>query len=760
MTQIVINGEHCFDLQQLKRYLKNRLSIDSNIRLELLELGRGRHISQWLREQGEVYLADMIDKINCTDSEYLEQLCEIITGTRNGRVERVPCDKVLQIENVSYDWKGHDVVVSLSLKILSVVNENYEIKAISEWGESSVLINTWNYSEDTSIKKEITLHECADINLEKIVVTLEGIEIKRLKIEDFAFNDNCVNRKSAIKCKLKDDSENVEFVPFEQNEISQTFGHETLKKIIARVKVDGMYRFVDYNGDICTPDLCERVENDYYSCGFNFSNFYKKRKDYFYISSDGVKELGDYDDGIVLNERLIAVKDDEVWKILDKEGNVIPLPCQVRRIYGMNNQGSVFCKVISPKTFFRSSTTYFAFVNIHSGTIVKFKYDIYSYDSETDEIGNGHLIMSPYVSLVLIHACDKKTDFWCCFKTSVHKFDDFLFWDKCHILSDEYVCFRDGDIFDISKWEILHYISREPKFDYSGDLVFNKYGLGEGLFNIKTGNYISDEEFCYSFDNFYVTSKNGYCYLYGKDDDKALENAFEYMLPIKNDNGLYAFLKNDNRLIFINLSDEKNRVRKVISSSLPHKLDKGDRFIYTVNDSVINVCLLREKGEIYSYCLNCNGVVIAKDESGSNSLFAFDENTVHRLVNGDTIEICKKYGSVFLTLLLPLKCQVAIPCNDGYYLLSSDSSLYSCKNEILIKIGSINKRYKNKSICFTDDKQRYYETSKGIIKSDGGLLISENRLANYTSIRFFMNDDIIRDIRCSSDEICYGLELI
>ena len=165
-----------------------------------------------------------------------------------------------------------------------------------------------------------------------------------VNIEELVFNDNCVSRKSVIVRTIKENFENIGFVPFEEWEEGGNIGEEKTSgrgleneyQIIAKVRVDGMFRFVNNNGDIYTPDLCERVENEYYTCGFNFSNFYKKGEDYFYISSDGVKELGNYNEGVVLNETVIAVKD-KIWQILDKDGNVIPLPGQVDRIYGMNS---------------------------------------------------------------------------------------------------------------------------------------------------------------------------------------------------------------------------------------------------------------------------------------------------------------------------------------------------------------------------------------------------------------------------------------
>ena len=82
MTILYINNEHCTSIAQLKGYFAEPLSTNSPIFYDLLECGRYGDIAQWLREVGEVSMANRVESINSalSDSEYINQLGEAITG--------------------------------------------------------------------------------------------------------------------------------------------------------------------------------------------------------------------------------------------------------------------------------------------------------------------------------------------------------------------------------------------------------------------------------------------------------------------------------------------------------------------------------------------------------------------------------------------------------------------------------------------------------------------------------------------------------
>lgn len=85
MTILYINDEICHSLQQLKGYFNQTLTVESIVGYGLLEMGRAGDIAQWLREIDEAEIAnhvEMIDK-NLTDSEYIKNLAEVITGQKN-----------------------------------------------------------------------------------------------------------------------------------------------------------------------------------------------------------------------------------------------------------------------------------------------------------------------------------------------------------------------------------------------------------------------------------------------------------------------------------------------------------------------------------------------------------------------------------------------------------------------------------------------------------------------------------------------------
>lgn len=63
MTILYINNEHCFSVEQLKKYFKTAMNNDSLIRMELLEYGRVGDLVNWLREKGETELAKAVDNL-------------------------------------------------------------------------------------------------------------------------------------------------------------------------------------------------------------------------------------------------------------------------------------------------------------------------------------------------------------------------------------------------------------------------------------------------------------------------------------------------------------------------------------------------------------------------------------------------------------------------------------------------------------------------------------------------------------------------
>ena len=142
MIILYINDEHCSCVEQLKEYFKTSMNYDSPIRMELLDYGRAGDISDWLREKGESVLADLVDNISNVlgDNEYFAQLTAIFTGERVS-TEKPKFQECFHVENVTTEKNGNEITVAVQLKILSSVNESYELAVSTNWGTKGNIIN-------------------------------------------------------------------------------------------------------------------------------------------------------------------------------------------------------------------------------------------------------------------------------------------------------------------------------------------------------------------------------------------------------------------------------------------------------------------------------------------------------------------------------------------------------------------------------------------------------------------------------------------
>lgn len=159
MTIPYINNEHCKDFAQLKNYFKNSLT-NSNIYDELLEDGRDGVIAKFLQELGEQQLANMIEKIdqNLCDHDYMNHLTTIITGNVQ-TIKKPHYSKFFAIEKASYKRQKEETTVSLQIKILEHVNENYTIRIETTFGYDQFTINT-NKIDIDNITKHISFSNC------------------------------------------------------------------------------------------------------------------------------------------------------------------------------------------------------------------------------------------------------------------------------------------------------------------------------------------------------------------------------------------------------------------------------------------------------------------------------------------------------------------------------------------------------------------------------------------------------------------------
>lgn len=138
MTVLYIDNEYCYDIEQLKRYFDS-IAINSPSSTDLLEYGRNGDIATWLREHRDNDIADQVDAIdiNLGDSEYINQLANIISGAKYVVTKKPFEDCVKYMVNID-DQLDESIIVSISLTIIQSVKESYIISVKNNWGEKTV----------------------------------------------------------------------------------------------------------------------------------------------------------------------------------------------------------------------------------------------------------------------------------------------------------------------------------------------------------------------------------------------------------------------------------------------------------------------------------------------------------------------------------------------------------------------------------------------------------------------------------------------
>ena len=199
MVILYINDEHCSSVEQLKGYFKIGTNYGNPIVMELLDYGRAGDISDWLREKGESELAKAVDNLNDNlgDSEYFSQLTAIITGER-GATEKPVFQKCFHVESVTAEKDDNGIIVCVQLKILSSVNESYELAVRTNWGTKGNIVNPYNFDEGSTVNLKFKFRKRpnSEINQltlfadEKEVYSKDGI-LSGQNIMEFTIGDCC-----------------------------------------------------------------------------------------------------------------------------------------------------------------------------------------------------------------------------------------------------------------------------------------------------------------------------------------------------------------------------------------------------------------------------------------------------------------------------------------------------------------------------------------------------------------------------------------
>lgn len=174
MTVLYIDNEYCYDIEQLKRCFDS-ITINSSSCTDLLEYGRNGDIAAWLREHNDSDIADQIDTIdiNLGDSEYINQLANIITGAKYVVTKKSFEDCVKYMVSID-DRLDENIIVSISLIVIQSVKESYIISVKSNWGEMTVNFTPGNYEKGDNESLNFAFEEIDGIDLGDVQVSIDN----------------------------------------------------------------------------------------------------------------------------------------------------------------------------------------------------------------------------------------------------------------------------------------------------------------------------------------------------------------------------------------------------------------------------------------------------------------------------------------------------------------------------------------------------------------------------------------------------------
>ena len=187
---LYINNEHCTSVNQLKDYFSMNLTPENDIYADLLDYGRHGDISQWLREKNEADTASSVDAIDSSlsDSAFYAKLKAAITGIDDNTNPLKPAFvKCFCFEDLKCDVRDNEAKVTVFLKVMMCVNEDYELSVSSNWGTRAEWVNPYNYPEGKTASFTFTLRKRPGKDVGEIAVNADGAVLSQSVVNSVEF---------------------------------------------------------------------------------------------------------------------------------------------------------------------------------------------------------------------------------------------------------------------------------------------------------------------------------------------------------------------------------------------------------------------------------------------------------------------------------------------------------------------------------------------------------------------------------------------
>ena len=197
-TILYINKEKCNTFKMLEKHFLSVKSFD-DVFYDLVDFGRYKDLSNFLREVGEFEKADKIDMIdsNLNDSCFFSEMYYIIIGDTLNISLKPDFMDCFSIEAPIANLYDNKLDVDIKLKVKLSIDESYQVKIETNWGTRSICVNPSDTKEGGCILQKITIRKKPGKEIGDVICCYEDQRIKCSNINSISSDRN--NENNEIK---------------------------------------------------------------------------------------------------------------------------------------------------------------------------------------------------------------------------------------------------------------------------------------------------------------------------------------------------------------------------------------------------------------------------------------------------------------------------------------------------------------------------------------------------------------------------------
>lgn len=190
-TILYINNEKCNTFKMLEKHFLSVKSFD-DVFYDLVDFGRYKDLSNFLREVGEFEKADKIDVIdsNLNDSCFFSEMYYIIIGDTLNISLKPDFMDCFSIDPPIANLYDDKLDVDIKLKVKLSIDESYQVKIETNWGTRSICVNPSHTKEGEYISQKITIRKKPGKEIGNVVCCYEDKKIKCTDLKSISSNRN------------------------------------------------------------------------------------------------------------------------------------------------------------------------------------------------------------------------------------------------------------------------------------------------------------------------------------------------------------------------------------------------------------------------------------------------------------------------------------------------------------------------------------------------------------------------------------------